>query len=95
MSTTTTTPSTDVKFMSVHDFKMKVAGNSTTQIQFLERTNKETGLVTKFASINGKAFKMQGDLDITLPVSFLYTNDNINEGCFVNVKNSVTTLFSL
>lgn len=85
------------EFLTISEFKTKVAGNTTVPIQFLERTNKETGLITKFASINGKAFKMQGDLDVTKDVRFLVVDSQFNEGCFVNVKPSdnIKTLFSL
>lgn len=89
--------STDVQFLTVSEFKNKVSGSSTTPIQFLQRTNKETGAITKFASINGKAFKMQSTLDISKDVRFLVVDSDFESGCFVNVKpaDNITTLFSL
>lgn len=89
--------SSNAKFYSVSEFKKMVSGSSTTPIQFLQRTNKDTGLVTKFASINGKAFKMQGDLDPAKEIRFLVVDDNFNEGCLVNVKQSsnIETLFTI
>lgn len=48
-----------------------------------------------FAGIGGKTYKAQSTLDISLPVRFMYSEEEgFDKGCFVNVK-PVAVKFSL
>lgn len=47
------------------------------------------------ACSNGVNFKVQGDIDVTKPINFLYdTEEGMDKGCFVNqgTDNVLTTL---
>ena len=80
-------------FLTVSEFK------SALNIQSLDvkKRTKDSGEVTKFATANGKNYKVQQDLDASKPMRWAYmTAEGIEEGCLVNIDESnVVTEVSL
>lgn len=90
-STPASNQSPEIKFMSVADFKRTVSGSETTRLEILR--NKKTNKL--FASINGKAFKVQQDIQANQPISVLIPDADITQACIINATGGADSVFTL
>lgn len=91
VSTPANTQSTSVNFMSVSEFKKAVSGSETTRLEILR--NKKTNKL--FASINGKAFKVQQDIQANQPISVLIPDGDLGQACVINATGGAESVFTL
>lgn len=78
-----------LKNISVSEFK---SVESVDSVQIVRNPN--TSKLFAAAS-NGENYKVQGDIDVSKPINFLYdTEKGVKDGCFVNqgTDNVLTTL---
>lgn len=80
LNATVVTPSTELHFISIAELK-KQLGIETIDIVKSPSTNKV------FAATTAGNFKVQQNIDFTLALSFMYTQE-LSDGCIVNVKNT-------
>ena len=79
--------------LSIEEFKAEAKATSISIVK-----NPKTSKL--FASAAGKNYRVQGDIDVTKPIDFLYEDDataevhGVENGCFVNsnTDNVLTTL---
>lgn len=79
----------NITFMSVNEFKA-ATGVTTFRIAHNPATKK----MASYAN-TGKVFKAQQDIDVTQDISVLIPNNELDNACFVNVKNQLEVAITL
>lgn len=75
--------SENVAFLTISEFKAKL-GKADKPAQVVKNPN--TGKL--FLAVEDLRFKVQGDIDSSLPMSVLVPDGQLDQACLVNVKNS-------